>query len=185
MRFAIVVVPLVTFLAACQTQFAGNEDSPYYLPPAGSHVVLNQAVTVPPNEVGVFIQGGKVVARGQVRYSEPHCKLELRRLATAARTIAPDDVLVTRVSRELGHSVDTATVQLADAARALGVSSDRDDMPSIRAFATYLYLGSDRQPEVYRLGCGVWDIPNEGRHLSINEMRRTLGDIASLRLPGP
>lgn len=134
-----------------------------------------------------MIQDGKTVPYGQVRTYYPHCKFELRRLASTPRTVAPDELIVTRVTRELAHGVDAGSLQYADATMARGARkiSDGFDTPSIRAFATYMYLGSDRQPDVFRLSCGVWGYPNEALHVTINEIRRTLGEITSLRLAEP
>jgi hypothetical protein len=44
-------------------------------------------------------------------------------------------------------------------------------------------LHSDTQPDVFRLTCGQWGYPYDGKHVSVDEMRRALGDVITLHLP--
>jgi len=184
MRCQILVAMLVMLIAACQNNYVGNEDSPYYQVPVGSRVILNQPLTVRPDQTGVLLQEGKVVPPGQLRTYDPHCKLELRTLAARERTIAPDEFMVTRVGRAQEHSVDAGGLQYAatSLARVITVSDTPDNTPNIRAFVDRMYLGSDKQPEVFRLSCGHWGYPSEDTYISINDTRRALGNIVTLRL---
>jgi hypothetical protein len=169
-------------LAGCLgASYVGNENSPYYLVPVGSRLTLHRALTIPGDQVAVFLQDGRLISSGGVRTLYPHCKFEVRRIATSARSVRPDEFIVTRVTQELVHSVDAGTLRYASALRTRGVSTDGDG-PSLQAFATYLYLASDRQPDVFRLGCGQWGYMPRDRHVTIAEIRRTLGDVFTLRV---
>lgn len=189
---------LALALVACQTtSHVGDEDSPYYVVPVGSRVILNRQLTIPPDRAGVFLQDGQVVApgyTGQLRSYYPHCKFEVRRPMPTAQTINPDEFVVTRVSRQWASAVDSGMLQYAavnrDMLRPVAAKdgrrrvadSDQDSGPNIRAFVTTMELGSDRQPHVARLVCAQWGYPHEDRHVTIKEIRRALGDLATLRL---
>ena len=183
MRYVLVLI-FAFGLAACQTTYIGNEDSPAYVVPTGSRAILNRALTIPPDRAGVYLQDGQVVAPGQIRSYYPHCKLEARRPLGAAQTVNPDEFVITRVSRVWANAVDAGTVLYADASRALRMraSSDQDSGPSIRAFVTNMDLRSDKQPDVSRLVCAQWGYPHEDRHVTLKEIRRALGDVITLRL---
>lgn len=171
-------------LAACQTNYAGTEDSPYYAVAPGARLVLNQTLTVPAEQVAVWLQDGRVIAANDARVYYPHCKFELRRRLPTTQTVAPDEFIVTRVTRELTHSVRVPPAERLLAAVSLGINIGHDS-PSVQTFATRMNLGSDRQPEVMRVTCGQWGYPNDGQHVTINEIRRALGAIITLRLVDP
>jgi hypothetical protein len=174
---------LFVFAAAvsgCYTaaHYAGDENSPYYVAPAGSHVVLNQALTVPPEEAGVFLQNGEAKPRGQVSFYDPYCRLELKTVRGAARTVAPDDMIVRKSVQQTLRTFAGAPGQQYAAA------SDRDDPNlTIQTYANQMLLDSQKQPEVDRLTCAMVAWRGEGRYPTIAEIRRTLGNIASLQLP--
>lgn len=173
----------VTFaLTACQTTYDGNEDSPYYVVPPGSRLVLNQTLTIPAEQVAVWLQDGQVIAPNDTRTYYPHCKLESRRRLPTAQVIEPDEFIVTRVTRSLMHSVripDASDGLLAAVGFGINIGNSG---PSVQTFATRMDLGSDRQPDVMRLTCGQWGYPYDGRHVTIDEIRRALGEVFALRL---
>jgi len=47
---------------------------------------------------------------------------------------------------------------------------------------TIMDLYSAKQPEVIRISCQHWSEPNDGEHLNIKEIRKTLGNIFTLSL---
>lgn len=184
----LIVFAFTVALAGCNTtaRYAGDENSPYYVVPPGSHVVLNQALTVPPEEAGVFIQNGQATPRGQVRYYDPYCRFELKTVRSAPRSVAPDDMIVRNSAQQRLRTFSGITGgQYASASMLLAASpSDRDDGNlSIQTYATRMDLDSPKQPEVYRLTCARVSDRNDEHHLTIAEIRSTLGNIATLRLP--
>ena len=174
---------LTLALTACHTTYDGNENSPYYVVPPGSRLALNQTLTIPAEQVGVWLQDGRVIAPNDTRMYYPHCKFESRRRLPTAQTIAPDEFIVTRITRALMHSVriPAASDRLL-AAFGFGINIGGDG-PSVQTFATRMDLGSDRQPDVMRLTCGQWGYPYDGRHVTIAEIRGALGILFDLRVP--
>lgn len=176
-------------LAACQTsRYEGDESSPYYAPPVGTRVILNREITIPPDQVSVMLQGGQIVRPGEVNTYYPHCKFEVRRRLDVAQTIKPGEFVVTAVRRNLLHSVDSGTQLYARASVGIGMGISvgggvNGDGPSVQTYATRMDLHSDTQPDVFRLTCGQWGYPYDGKHVSVDEMRRALGDVITLHLP--
>lgn len=172
-------------LAACQTTYEGNEDSPYYVVPPGTPLVLKRPLAIPPEQVSVWLQDGRVIDANDARVYYPHCKLEVRERMPTAQTVAPDEFIITRVTQSLMHSVRAPEPSARMVAR-VGVGINMGvDGPSVQTFATRMNLGSGRQPHVMRLTCGHWDYPYDGRHLTISEIRHALGDVFDLRLAQP
>ena len=172
-------------LMSCQTtSYEGNENSPFYLVPAGSVLKLTRTLSIPANQVAVFLQGGEVVASDRIDQYYPHCKFELRRRLDTAQTVQPDSFEITRIAQEIGHSVALDGVQLAGVSVGIGINIGLKggDGASLQTWSTRLTLRSTRQPEVFRLSCGQAALPHEGQHVSINEMRKALGEIFSLKL---
>lgn len=178
-------------LAACQTTYEGNEDSPYYVVPPGTPLLLNQPLTIPPEQVSVWLQDGRVIDANDARMYYPHCKFEVRERMPTAQTVTPDEFIVTRVTRSLMHSVrapDPSERMVARIGVGFGFGAGINmgtNGPSVQTFATRMNLGSDRQPNVMRLTCGHWDYPYDGRHLTISEIRNALGGVFDLRLAQP
>lgn len=181
------LMTLVTglLLSACQTMaYEGNENSPFYLVPPGSTLTLTRHLTVPANEVAVFLQGGEVAASGRINQYYPHCKFELRRRLDTAQSVQPDSFEIIKVVQEIGHSVALDGLQLAGVSVGIGVhmGMKNGDGASLQAYSTRLSLRSARQPEVLRLSCGQSALPHEGQHVSISEMRKALGSVFTLEV---
>lgn len=185
MRIPLALLPAL-WLAACQTtSYEGNEASPYTLVPVGSTVTLTREITIPAENVAVYLQGGAVVPSGRVNQYYPHCKFELRTRRDTAQTVTPDEFAVVKVAREIGHSVAYDGVRLARVSIGIGVNIGLDgDGGSLQAYSTRLTLRSARQPDVFRLSCGLEALPHEGEHVSIADMRRALGGVFTLELAG-
>jgi hypothetical protein len=184
-RFALLAV--VVFLAACQTaSYEGNENSPYYQVPAGSRLILRQAVEIPPYRVGIFLQGGQIKPLSQINQYYPHCKFEVWKIRDLPQPVKPDEFTITKVVQEITDSVSAGHVQLARVSIGIGVHmGGGDDGASVETYATRLNLRSEKQPGVFRLSCGQWSYPAAGQHVSIREMRVVLGDVFTLQLaPG-
>jgi hypothetical protein len=172
----IVGAAAIALLSSCQTRsYLGNENSPHYVVPAGSRVTLTQALKIPPDQLAVYVQNGRVLRNVEVLHDSPFCKFELDRLSAIARDVQPDELLVTRSAQERSRGVASlpAPVQLATSG----------DVPSIESLSTRMDLRSGKQPEVARLTCARWGYPGFDEHVSIAEMRQTLSGLFTLRLP--
>jgi hypothetical protein len=180
----LILLSVVGFLAACQTAaYEGNENSPFYPVPAGSTLTLTRSVTIPADQVAVYLQGGEVVPAGRINQYYPHCKFELIHRRDTGQTVRPDDFEIIRVVQETGHSVALTGLQLAQMSVGIGINVGMDrDGSSLQTYSTRLMLRSARQPQVFRLSCGQAALPHEGQHVSINEMRKALGNLFTLEL---
>jgi hypothetical protein len=182
----LILLSVVGFLAACQTAaYEGNENSPFYPVPSGSTLTLTRSVTIPADQVAVYLQGGEVVPAGRINQYYPHCKFELIHRRDTGQTVRPDDFEIIKVVRETGHSVALAGLQTAQMSVGIGINVGMDrDGSSLQTYSTRLMLRSARQPQVFRLSCGQAALPHEGQHVSINEMRKALGNLFTLELGG-
>ncbi|GAB4513681.1 MAG: hypothetical protein Tsb0026_18570 [Sulfuricaulis sp.] len=171
-------------LTSCQTTaYEGNENSPFYLVPTGSILTLTRSLTIPANQVAVFLQDGEVVRSDRVDQYYPHCKFELQHRRDTAQTVQADSFEITKVVQEIGHSVALDGVQLAGVSIGIGIHvGSKSDGASLQTYSIRMTLRSVRQPEVFRLSCGQAALPHEGQHVSINEMRKTLGGVFAIGL---
>lgn len=185
MRVQIACAALAAALAGCQTaSYLGNENSPYYVPPAGSRLTLNQDVSIPPDQLAVYIQNGRVLRNVEVQHYYPFCKFELHDNSAAARTVKPDEITITKTVQQQVHGATAQAGPIMMARMSLGrmVDDQRDGQP-MRSFSTRMDLHSDKQPDIFRLTCAQWGDPGLTNYVSIAEMRRTLGNVFTLRLP--
>ena len=182
----LILLSVVAFLAACQTAaYEGNENSPFYLVPTGSTLTLTRSVTIPADQVAVYLQGGEIVPAGRINQYYPHCKFELIHRRDTRQTVQPDDFEIIKVVQEIGHSVALDGLQLAQMSVGIGINVGMDrDGSSLQTYSTRLMLRSARQLQVFRLSCGQAALPHEGQHVSINEMRKALGNVFMLELAG-
>lgn len=175
---------LAIALCGCQTpSYVGDENSPYYLVPPGSRLILQKALTIPADQLATYIQNGQVLPNNQVQRIYPFCKFELSRLANTARSVQPDEMVVTKTIRSIDPWASALAAPVLVAQNVLGFMVDPYTRPSIQAFSTRMDLRSSKQPDIFRLTCAQWGYPGADRHLSISEIRRTLGDVFTLRLP--
>lgn len=167
---------LVLLVSSCQTRpYLGNENSPYYIVPAGSRVILNQELTIPSGELAVYMQNGRVMRNADLLHETPFCKFELRDLSSAARKVQPDKMVVTASTQARSRGVTALAAPV--------VVASTDDVPSIESFSTRMDLRSDKQPEIFRLTCAQWGQPGATQHVTIAEMRQALAGLFTLRLP--
>lgn len=182
----LILLSVIAFLAACQTAaYEGNENSPFYLVPTGSTLTLTRTVTIPADQVAVYLQGGEVVPAGRINQYYPHCKFELIHRRDTGQTVQPDDFEIIKVVQEIGHSVALDGLQTAQMSVGIEINIGMDrGGSSLQTYSTRLMLRSARQPQVFRLSCGQAALPHEGQHVSIDEMRKALGNLFTLELVG-
>lgn len=181
-RAGILVLALV--VAGCQAPSRYPVDSPWYQPPAGSELVLNEAVEIPPGSATLRFQFGRIVHG--VNEFETNCVFELTTVRDAPQRVAPDTFRVTRVRS--GSSIHRAARPAAGWLKARFVS---DDAGPIRYYyQTEMFLHSERQPQVLMMTCQhAWDTGGFSnlalqRPPTVAEMRQAFGAYFTLRLPG-
>ena len=171
----IALLPLCLLLTACQTTGPLDESSPFHILPPGSRLVLKQELAIPARSAGVMLQGGRVVSNKDVIPYHPHCRLEVNDVRETTQAVTTDEFVVRRARQE-AYTVARPGLMKVD------VSGDAGSISHF-VFRTILDLESPRQPQVRWLTCQQWADPALGRHVSIREIRTTLGDIIALQLP--
>lgn len=179
-RFFALAAPL-TLLIGCSLPMPKSPDSPYAKTPVGSTLELHHSIDLPPGATRIYVQDGKLSTR--FNHYAPNCNIEVRAIdRNAAQTIEAGLYRVIRVQSSYEEVVQTPTpVRLA----ALGSFdiAGMDDGGSAMIHAGYhLYLeGAD--PNVARLSCrGAFADPSDALPPSIAEIRRTLGELMTLRV---
>jgi hypothetical protein len=168
---------LALVLTACQALVGPYpEDSPFYMVPAGSSLVLTEAITFPPGRARVYVQGGEVRPHGGVNRYEPYCRLHLRIVPETAYTLQPGEMRVQRVSRQTEY-VQSGPVQVAGL---LGSIDDGGPVFSIEQ--TVFRLQSAAHP-VHRMVCEHWQEFARARHVTMAEIRRALNPVLRLEAP--
>ena len=175
MRYLLVSLLLV--LTACQTYPTLNEDSPYSAVPRESRLILHKAIALAPEQTRVYLQHGGVVPFENRDAFYAHCRIELSPTKQIAPTIEPDEFVIYKVTQQILVSDGPPPGQLL----AGGSGSDKDGIDS-KLYARILHLRSARQPGVLRLRCQRWDDLAFSKHLSISEIRETLGNTLTLQL---
>ncbi len=177
----LISVTLVFFLSGCTVftnlhqKYQGNENSPYYRVPVDSTLVLNQPLTIPVRHKRVYFQDGRPLAFYEVNQYQPWCVLRIRAKKDVAQTIAPDEFVVSEVTRE--HLYELARLPILVAQFDPGGTE-----MTYEVVATRMELSSDTQPDVQRLSCSRWRIPQDRYWVAIRHVRETLGSIFDLRL---
>ena len=168
-------------LTACQSG-PYPVSSPYYRIPAGSRLIVNQAVTIPPNQARVYIQYGKVISPREKKQYYAHCWFLSRQVLTEAQVIRPDTFVITEIKKYEDIVSDSTPIQLASLA---GMRVDSGAAIMAIEYSTVLSLESKTQPDIIRFVCNHWEDPLDAKHLTVAEMQKTLGDIATIELATP
>lgn len=168
----------LTLVAACQTP-PFSPDSPLTPVPVDSTLVLHQQLIMPPQTVSLWFQNGRQMHPNDLDRYDPHCKFETLQMQDSAKTVEPDTFVVHKVTRWDDYAMQP--VQLASSRFALGMGHD-DGGPSHVNTTTEMFLRSARQPDVYRLICSQWEDPAATDHVTINQIRRALGETFTLHL---
>lgn len=175
---------LLLLLAGCESTAIRDERSPFYLPPAGSKLILNQPLSIPAGMLSAYVQDGRPVYGANEYY--PFCRFELYALSAGSRVVQPDTFEIYRVSRQTGifASIDKRRLLAGVGPGVELAMSDLDDgKPSPIVYGVRMDLRSAKQPEVFRITCGHLQDPNmEARFLSIAEIRQAMGGVFTLQL---
>ena len=138
-------------------------------PPALTTVTLNEAFHIRPDRANEYIQYGEIKPYNKIVEYYPHCFFELRSVSESARIVSPETFMVTGISRD----------RFMAGFRKLMVAGFGGDYNPVMS-TTQISLHSDTQPEVFRLSCQQLDEPYLARHVSLQQMRETLGGLFTL-----
>jgi hypothetical protein len=172
------VALLALLLTGCQfpPQHGGNSTT--FNVPGGSTLTLNQALTIPPHSLKIYIQNGRLGFGPNEYY--PFCKFELRQLKDTSQVVQPGafEIYQTRRASGLMAGIPRRT-------RLAGLESFdiEDGKPSPVLYSIQLFLRSATQPDVYKLSCGHLQDPGfTARYPSLQEIREALGNVFTLQV---
>ena len=177
-----ILIGLVLLLGGCESLESPNPASPYFAFNSGWVVRLNQPLTIPADAATVRLQYGAIVPRNSVQEHDAYCVVELNTVSPNPQTLKPGQFKVWRVTR----SVETLAAIPSFFVKA-GYALD-DSGPSFLYYKTEFHLRDPAQPNLRSMTC-AWDqmAPSNRslmRHLTLNEMRRALGNWITLIPPG-
>ncbi len=179
-------------------QIEKDPSSPYYMPPVGSNVRINEELIVPPPWARVFLQRGEVVSYGHLDRYYPSCNFELETISQRPQIIRPGEFEIIHVSRREEYMVRrvprlyAGPISLegrnADVAEpfmlAGGGGGGESGSGSMFMHTVRMRLESAEQPDMYMLTCrGAQDNPPDVEFVSIDEMHEAMGDKAVILLP--
>ncbi len=164
----IILLSLVLF--ACTSGTGYRYPTAYTPAPVLSSVTLNAPIKFRADRASEYIMDGEVRDYFTISEYYPHCIFELRTVADTTRTIQPETFIVTGIKRDR-YMAGFRRLMVAD-------NGGGDYNPVIST--TVISLHSDLQPDVFRLSCRQLDEPYLARHVSLDSMRNTLGDLFTL-----
>lgn len=188
MRVACISLMLAAFITGCQSLTSQRDDpgSRYYAVPQGTRVTLNSALTFEPHQLSLYVQNGRVHGsmRGVAHY-EPFCKFELKRQSDAQRSVGPAAMTVTNTVERREDVPFARAAPLRYAQLAIGPFAQGFDSPGspLLSFVVRMDLASAEEPEIFRLTCARWFYPEMEYRVTVNEIRRTLAPLFTMRLP--
>lgn len=174
---------MCAMLAGCQPVQVREDAAGTWTPiPPGSTLTLNQPVQVPQDRARVFFKGGRVGSSGA--NLGPSCGLEVRALSRdGPQTVESGTYRIDRVENywtQVAWNEPPGTVRLRLATAESGGGS-----PMIQE-GYHFYLSGGPDPNVMRLTClGMLDDMWRSRAITLAEIRKSLGAVATLELAGP
>lgn len=155
--------------------------------PAGSTLELHAPVEIPADKRNVYIQNGEHVAYWHLDQWYPYCELILRGLPAHERQVHPDTFVIERSQRYYDMHGDVRAPMLAGLGVGfefgVGAANGGDDGgPSPWLYITELQLRSQRNPAVEKLLCGHLQDPPLAEYLTIDQVRKAMGDLFTLHL---
>lgn len=177
------------FLAACaatgENQPAGQRIT------EGARVELNQTLHFPGRSARAYIQFGETLRRNDVNEWAPYCSFGLNRHRDGAplvREVQPttftvsdwrSGVDVSLVPDDAGDPGPAGLIRDRGIMVAGEFGGGRGGTPALHIYYTTMSLYSEQQPQVDDLTCAFRGAPQD-RTLTVEEIRRALGDFARL-----
>ena len=184
-RFTVLI--LFALIPACQPAYINgtpNERSPYFEVPVDSKLILNRTITVEAGQKSAYFQRGQQLKWFNVDKYAAYCALTLDRELKTEQTIEPGELEVYKVFNQHLFQIAKArspsaptgdfrpqTVQMRDGGR-----------DTYQVLAVIMELRSAVKSDVRRLICANWVVPQGMQSVTVNGIRQSLGDFASLKL---
>jgi hypothetical protein len=181
----LVFISALAVLSACAINQEKDEDSPFYSVPAGSLLVLNQDLVIAAGQVATYVQNGELMTYEQVDKYQPNCKFEVYAISEQPRTVKADTFEIIKVVDDIESSSihhGSRLASLDEGYRGINIASGMLDHSLVFNYATFMYLSSATQKDVYRITCQHWEAVREDRYLSISQMRQAMGNVFTLNI---
>jgi hypothetical protein len=184
----ITILFLFTLIPACQPAFINgvpNERSPYFEVPVDSKLILNRMITIEPAQKSAHFQRGRMLPWYEVNKYAAYCALALERTRDVPQTVKPGEFVVHKVSNQTLFSIakkEEPIYRFVDFKRRVMNMRDDGGGMTYEVKATVMELRSNAQPEVRRLTCANWGVPQSSLTLTVENIRQSLGDFFSLKL---
>jgi len=177
MKYFLISLILInaSVLTACSSPPVKDHDSYFYSVPVGSKLVLNKAITIPANLARRYFQYGKPMKKNDVDIYYPHCSILMNTLVDYERTIKPTVFEIYKVIDEDDYYAQRYIYFAANFFTGI-------DGPTIVGYASFYYLRTAEDSDVRNLECVQWNDPYEIEFLSINEVKKSLGDYFTLQI---
>ncbi|TDY00486.1 hypothetical protein [Thiohalophilus thiocyanatoxydans] len=167
-------------IAACQAP-SFSTDSPLTPVPAESRLILNEPLSIPPGKLSLWFQEGERMAQHELDRYYPHCKFETLEFQENEKIIQPDTFIIHKVVRWQDYAL--TSIRVASAGAVLDILADGGGGPAHVTPTTEMFLHSEQQANVYRLACSQWEDPYDANQVTIDPIRRALGNTFTLKLP--
>ena len=169
--FAISLISLIS----CTDNLIRDENSFTYSIPVGSLLTLNQRVTIASNHGRIYFQNGKTTNENKINIYYPHCSLTVNTILQKEHAIHPSTFEITKIIDDEEYAQGYMLFASSD----IHLGSPG---PLITGLVTYYHLKSLTEPDVRTLECIQWNSLYENKHLSITDIRKSLGDIFTLKI---
>lgn len=178
-------LPSLLLIALLIAQLTGCASAPGSISdtgPARHHgrLVLNEALTIPPNAATVRLQYGRIVPMNGVQEQDPFCVFEIDTVSAGEQSVRPGRFAITRI----GRSIETIAGLAIPRRVRVGLGDDSGGISHLY-YKTTFSLQDEAQP-VRALTCMsnqyMPGIPIM-RHLTPEEIRGALGRIITLEFP--
>ena len=137
----------------------------------GSTIKLTRSLTIPGGNAAVYIQNGETVSPGSHDQYYAYCRLIMKTLSSAPRTVSPATFRVIDIQQEIE---DVQLRQLKYAGLGINLSNGA----TADEYSTTFYLKSTKEPDVDRLVCAHWEDPTlSPLHLNAKQIRDTLAGL--------
>lgn len=191
MKKSLFAFALMIYLTGCSSAYLSGppgENSPLFLVPVGSKVILTKEVEVPSGQNEVYFQNGDTMAWYKVDIYLPYCALKVFARRETSQVIHPDEFTVQKSYQQTFfkqvQAPDEAPV-IQPVAFAQNVDLDQGGNMGYQVVANVLELHSGHQPQVTSLLCTDWGLPPTESHITLKKMRQALGSFVKIEMPSP
>lgn len=179
-RPLLVILPLLLSLTACQSGGPARSESTLFAQLAGGQFILHRDVSIPPGRVRVIFQQGTAVPGASEL--QPRCELEVRDILETPQTIPAGSYRIGKV-RGMQRFVNRQDGKLLLAAMGEPVRLANEGDNQWYMYTYRIQLLSEQQDEAPTLACGgAYNFAFYARYPTLQEMRDSLGDYATLTL---